>query len=199
MYNVKTTSHERLGAQEKKIKPGSRVIKPSAWDQSTAPGSGSSSNSLASKMFSSSPGLICVWEAKRQVLGLVGSKQNASACAGLEEGGSHTSSGAGASNGLIVLSQSCLQKFVGQVVPSDYPNNLKEEEKRKKKWYVSIIDVPLRDVHGRAVRAVVLSNPKKHVKTFKRFSTNAVTVGSSWSFTRTDTPLSQHTPIVRNI
>lgn len=65
----------------------------------------------------------------------MGSKQNASACAGLEEGGSHTDSGAGwarASNGLIVLSQSCLQKFVGQVVPSDYPNNLKEEEKRKK-------------------------------------------------------------------
>lgn len=139
----------------------------------------SSSNSLASKMFSSSPGLICMWEAKRQVLGLVGSKQNASACAGLEEGGSHTSSRAGASNGLIVLSQSCLQKFVGQVVPSDYPNNLKEEEKKGKKWYVSITDVPLRDVRGRAVRAVVLSNPEKHVKTFKHFSTNAVTVGSS--------------------
>lgn len=33
---------------------------------------------LASKMFSSSPGLICTWKAKRQVLGLVVSKQNAS-------------------------------------------------------------------------------------------------------------------------
>lgn len=131
---------EITGSQENK-NPGSRVVKPSAWDQSTTPGSGSSSNSLASKMFSSSPGLICVWEAKRQVLGLVGSKQNASVCAGLEEGGSHTDSGAGwagASNGLIVLSQSCLQKFVGQVVPSDYPNNLKEEEKRKKKRHKSV-------------------------------------------------------------
>lgn len=59
------------------------------------------------------------------------------------------------------------------------PTILKRKKKGKKKWYVSIIDVPLRDVHGRAVRAVVLSNPKKHVKTFKRFSTNAVTVGSS--------------------
>lgn len=42
----------------------------------------------------------------------------------LGEGGSHTDRGAGASNGLIVLSQSCLQEFMGQVVPSDYPNNL---------------------------------------------------------------------------
>lgn len=40
---------------------------------------------------------------------------------------------AGASNALIVLSQSCLQKFVGQVVPSDYPNNLKRGRKRGKK------------------------------------------------------------------
>lgn len=75
-----------------------------------------------------------MWEAKRQVLGLVGSKQNASVCAGLEKGGSHTDSGAGASNGLIVLSQSCLQEFMGQVVPSDYPNNLKQEKKRKKRY-----------------------------------------------------------------
>lgn len=119
------------GNEKNSIKSGQT----NAWDQSTALGPGSSSNSLASKMFSSSPGLICMWEAKRQVLGLVGSKQNANTCAGLEEGGSHTDSGAGwagASNGLIVLSQSCLQKLVGQVVPSDYPNNLKEEEKRKK-------------------------------------------------------------------
>ena len=66
----------------------------------------------------------------------MGSKQNARACAGLEEGGSHTSSGAGwagAANGLIVLSQPRLQEFMGQVVPSDYPNNLKEEEKKGKK------------------------------------------------------------------
>lgn len=84
-------------------------------------------------MFSSSPGLICMWEAKGQDLGLVWPKQNASMCAGLEEGGSHTDRGAGPSNGLIVLPQSCLQEFMGQVVPSDYPNNLKEEEERKKR------------------------------------------------------------------
>lgn len=62
------------------------------------------------------------------------SKQNASMCAGLEEEGSHTDRGAGLSNGLIVLSQSCLQEFMGQVMSSDYPNNLKQEEKRKKRY-----------------------------------------------------------------
>lgn len=176
---------ETTRAEENK-NPGSRVVKPSAWDQSTALGSGSSSNSLASKMFSSSPSLICMWEAKRQVLGLVGSKQNVSVCAGLEEGGSHTDSGARASNGLIVLSQSCLQKFVGQVVPSDYPNNLKEEEKRKKKkTQVSIIDAPLRDVHG---RAIVLYNSQKRGTVQAALDQCWVRVGSSSNLAKT-TPL----------
>lgn len=47
---------------------------------------------------------------------------------------------------------------MGQVMPSDYPNNLNQGEKRKKR-YKSVSDVPLRDIHNKVV--ILFNTPKR--------------------------------------
>lgn len=77
---------------------------------------------------------------------------------------------------------------MGQVMPSDYPNNLNQGEKRKKR-YKSVSDVPLRDIHNKVV--ILFNTPKRG--TWKQFLTSAELEWIQVEIHRNTVPLSPNT------